>query len=382
MNETYIQYGVASDLAEKLSNLGIPKTTFEKTSSKNLMARYGLPEDEIQLVKELITRSPIDTDVIEDLLYKSNYTCCVCKGVKGKSYIIHHIEEYSIGQNNNYHNLAVLCPDDHDIAHKKGKSLTLKLTEEQIFSAKMKWEAEVTRLNIEKASRNGNISEADFLNIPRILELSTELFNEIPQNKYTQPLLSIELINADGSVNDTKIAQVNTDPTTPLIFFAPYGSSMMRAYYFDIFQKILSHLNFKDLDGLLNRTSVKLGIIGEYCYYVGGLYSSTLPSSITDQTAFMKFHVKRNPFIVEWLVDPKYFSSSSAKHRTARRNLYMIYGKIRNVNIEVIDNVKRIIVDIRPYCFGLPELTKDRTPNIAFRNKFDEIFDEAEDGIE
>ncbi|THF51734.1 HNH endonuclease [Flavobacterium supellecticarium] len=376
MEETYIQYGVSSDLAQKLKLLGIPKTTFEKTSNKNLREKYFLPDDEIILVKELIKRQPIREDIIEKLLENSNYTCCICKGTKGKSYIIHHIEEYSTSQNNEYHNLAVLCPDDHDIAHKKGKSLTLKLTENQINNAKYKWEEEVKRRNIEKASKNGNIFEVDFINIPRILELCIELFDKIPNTRYTEQLLSLGLITIDGGINETKLSEVNENPTTPLIFFAPHGAAILKAHYYEIFQKVLMHLNFIDLDLLLNRNSIKSGIVGEYCYYVGGPYSSKLPNPITKDCELMRFYFKRKPFIVEWLVDPKYFSSSSAKHRTNHRNVYMIYGKIRNVNIEIRDDKQHIIIDIRPYCFGLPELRKHRVPDIAYRDKYDDIFDE------
>jgi len=44
MTETYIQYGLDKDLAEKLSSINIPKSTFEKTSSKNLKERYRLTD--------------------------------------------------------------------------------------------------------------------------------------------------------------------------------------------------------------------------------------------------------------------------------------------------------------------------------------------------
>ncbi|WP_372775261.1 HNH endonuclease [Mangrovibacterium sp.] len=378
MRETYIQYGVASDLAEKLSHLGLPKSTFDKTSTKNLCERYGLDSEEVKLVKELIKRHPIDENTIEHLLESANYVCCVCKGTKGSSYIIHHMEEYSISQNNEYYNLAVLCPTCHDTAHKNGKSLSLKLTEDQIYKSKEKWEKEVERLNVEKASKNGNIFEVDFLNVPRILELSRELFSEIPTTSYTEDLIKQNLIDIDSNLNSQKIADLARNPNTPLIFFAAWGSSMLKFHYFDIFKRILSHLEFKDLDLLLTKTSIKSGIVGEYCYYVGGLYSSTLPGDINGETVFMKFHIRKKQFIVEWLVDPKYFGSSSAKWRTAQRNVYMIYGKVRNVNIEVVDDKKKIIVDIRPYCFGLPEKRIDRKPIIAYLKEVDEVFEDDE----
>lgn len=376
MQNTYIQYGVASDLAEKLSQLNLPKSTFEKTSIKNLCEKYKLDIEEVNLIKELIQRHPIDKQTIQHLLERSNYTCCICKGIKGKTYIIHHIEEYSISQNNEYCNLAVLCPVCHDTAHKTGKSLSLKLTEEQIFKTKNKWEKEVERLNVERASRSGNIFEVDFLNVSRILELSKELFSEIPLTSSTQELVEKSLIDANNNINTQRIAELADNPNNPLIFFGPAGADLLKFHYFDIFKKILSYLDFKDLDLLLNKTAVKSGIIGEYCYYVGGLYSSSLPNDINEKTKYMKFHLRKSPFFVEWLVDPKFFTSSSAKWRTSSRNVYMIYGKIRNVDFEIIDSKKIIKIDIRPYCFGLPEQRIDRKPDIAYMKEFDEVFED------
>jgi hypothetical protein len=254
----------------------------------------------------------------------------------------------------------------------------MKLTEEQISKTKEKWEKEVERLNVERASKHGNIFEVDFLNVPRILELSREIFSEIPMTNCTQDLVEKNLIDVNSNINAQRIAEIADNPNTPLIFFGPWGSSMLRFHYFDIFKKILSHLDFKDLDLLLTKTAVKSGIIGEYCYYVGGLYSSSLPNKINEGTEYMKFHFRKSPFFVEWLVDPKYFASSSAKWRTSNRNVYMIYGKIRNVDFEIKDSRKIIKIDIRPYCFGLPEKRIDRKPDIAYMKEFDEVFEDEE----
>lgn len=376
MIDTYLQYGISIDLANKLTSIGIPKTTFASTSTENLRTKYGLSDNEIEIVKDAITRKPIDINTVESLLENSNFTCCICKGTKSKSYIIHHIEEYSVSQDNGYHNLAVLCPDDHDLAHKKGRSLTLKLTPEQIINEKYKWEEKVKELNIQQASRSGNITEVDFLNIPRIVELYQELFKKIPTTKYTSQLHTINLITNDGLIDDNGIKEVNKNPATPFIFFAPYGSTLLRFHYYEVFQEILNYLEFIDLDTLLNKKSVKEGIIGKYCFYVGGLYSSPLPDPISDDSELMTFYFKRKHFLVNFLVDPKYFCSSSAKWRTFHRGTYMIFGKIRNVNVEVIEEQKKIVLDIRPYCFGLPDLEKNRKPLIAYRDEFDDVFDD------
>ena len=52
MMTTYIQYGISNELSEKLDMLGIPVSTFRATSKTNLIKRYGLSSDEIDLIKE------------------------------------------------------------------------------------------------------------------------------------------------------------------------------------------------------------------------------------------------------------------------------------------------------------------------------------------
>ena len=376
MINTYLRYGIPNDLAEKLVLLEISKTALENTTQKNLQKLFRLSNDEIQLVKELIQRKPIDAEVVESLLENSNYTCCMCKGIKGKSFIIHHIKEYSISQDNSYENLAVLCPDDHDSAHKTGKTLSQKITGQQIINAKKRWEKYLNDKRIEKASRNGNISEIDFLNISRILELYVGIFLDIPITKYSAELYDRKLITEAGILNATTINKLNDHPATPLIFYGPYGSTMLKFHFYEAFQKLLNYLNFVDLDTLLNKSSIKAGITGKYCFYAGGLYSKKVSDKISRGKGFLKFRLQRKPFIAEWLIDPQYFCSVSAQIRAVERGTYMIFGKIRNVNIHKIEDTEQIIIDIRPYCFGLPELQKDRTPEIAQQRRLNDIFDD------
>jgi predicted HNH restriction endonuclease len=118
--DNYINYGVSSDVAQLLVKKNLPLSTFRVTSKENLIDRYGVEEKIVDFVKSCILRNPIDDEVLDILLEKSNYTCNVCKGIKGNSYIIHHIKEYSKSQDNSYSNLIVLCPNCHDLAHRTG----------------------------------------------------------------------------------------------------------------------------------------------------------------------------------------------------------------------------------------------------------------------
>lgn len=151
LKQTFIQYGVPSDWAKKYEQNEISVATFKNTSKKNLLNKYNIPNVQIDFVKSCLTRQPIDEEIVQKLLENSNFLCCLCKGEKSHSFIIHHIEEYSISRDNSYKNLAVLCTDDHDLAHRKGTALTEKISEKQIREAKKNWEKQVNKENKSKA---------------------------------------------------------------------------------------------------------------------------------------------------------------------------------------------------------------------------------------
>lgn len=140
---TYIQYGVPSYMAEQFSDLRISVSTFKITSNKHLIDKYNITKENVVFVKKCLKRKPIDESIIQSLLENNRYTCCLCKGTKGDGFIIHHIVEYSMTQDNSYSNLAVLCPNDHDLCHRKGNTLTNTVTEKQVRFAKNNWEKKV-----------------------------------------------------------------------------------------------------------------------------------------------------------------------------------------------------------------------------------------------
>ncbi len=157
--DTYIQYGVPNNMARKYDSLRLSVSAFRATPKESLIANYNLNEAEIDVVKNCINRKPIDAETIKVLLEKNNYLCCLCKGKKSDAYIIHHIKEYSTSQNNSYENLAVLCPNDHDLAHREGISLTYRITKDQIRHAKLNWEIEIAKYNADKAGNRASAEE-------------------------------------------------------------------------------------------------------------------------------------------------------------------------------------------------------------------------------
>jgi hypothetical protein len=136
---TFLKYGLPSDLVNRLLIEKLTVSSIRNTSSKTLVEKFNLDKEEVRFIKKCIVRKPIANSVVNDLLINNNFTCCCCLGQKGKSFIIHHIEEHEKTQDDSYNNLALLCPVCHDLAHST-RGLTLTISKEQLKIAKESWE--------------------------------------------------------------------------------------------------------------------------------------------------------------------------------------------------------------------------------------------------
>ncbi len=364
-----LKYGIDTNLAATAISKNLNVSTIKNTSQKNLIAKYGLNEIEAEKLKIAVQRKPIDDDVAQLLLERSAFTCCVCQGIKSDAYIIHHIEHYNISQNNEYENLAVLCPNDHELAHREGEALANKITPKNIRTIKNKWEKFVESNALKKAALEGEINDLDYVNINRILELAIQINQEIPETKYTSRLKENGLLLSDGTINPKLYQEYNLNPNTPLKFFAAYSSGTLAQHYYEVLLSTLQKVQLHDLDDLLKISELKKGIIGKYCFYNGGVYGRTYKGKTIDQNSEPTLiHIRRKPFFVEWKVDPMYITSTTASWRIAKRPVYLVYGKVLNVTEEIVENQKRLLIDIRPYAFGNPKNSKDRTPIIHYQN--------------
>ncbi|MBV5281822.1 MAG: hypothetical protein JZU53_05230 [Paludibacter sp.] len=201
IKDTYIQYGVPSNWAHDYELIGISSSTFKQTSKKNLFGKYNIAKTQIDFVKNCLIRQPIDEAVICKLLENNNFVCCLCKGTKSAAYIIHHITEYSITKDNSYSNLAVLCPNHHDLAHRNGIALTNKISGDQIKEAKKNWEIEVQKANREVAI-NKPIRGTKLNWENKTLYKELQSFTERDQNYFFGRTIEIEeLINKINKYN-------------------------------------------------------------------------------------------------------------------------------------------------------------------------------------
>lgn len=175
----FLQYGVSQELGQRAVTAGLTVTKVRPASLKDIEAT-GFTREEAKTLKAAVERKAIDETVLLSLLENSNYLCNCCKGDKGRTFIVHHIEEYSTSQDNSYENLIVLCPTDHDLAHRSPTQLTLSITPKMLRYNKANWEAEVARKNAERAVRKpeGEISTAqpgEALELPKSRKIQTRL---------------------------------------------------------------------------------------------------------------------------------------------------------------------------------------------------------------
>lgn len=377
--ESFLKYGIDSSLALKIISIGLNISSLRSLNKNNLKNNFEFEDFEIAQIKDALLRKPIEEDVLNKLLENSGFVCNICKGIKSDAYIIHHIEHYNVSQDNSYENLIVLCPNDHELAHREGEALANKITPNQLFKAKYNWEKKIAERIVTKAVLEGDIFDLDYVNVERILELCLQVFNgEIPKTKYTFTLLSSSTILPTGQINPELYEKYSLNKNTPLKFWAMYGSTMLRFHYFELLLKCMSKFDISDLDDLLNAKSIREGIIGKFCYHIGGVYGRQYKGNISAKSKPTILHFKRKKVRVKWFVDPMYLTSSTATWRISSRSIFIIYGKILNVN-KIVEKENNILeITIRPYAYGIPNHHKDRTPIIKYikeSENYEQFFD-------
>ncbi|HRQ37712.1 MAG TPA: NACHT domain-containing protein [Chloroflexota bacterium] len=130
--------GLDSNLAEKAINEGYTLTRL-KSGSKSELGKSFSGEEVEKLLN--LRRKPIPKDIVEKLVEKCHWKCCLCwEYGELKPVIIHHIVEHSKTQDDSYENLVVLCLNHHAEAHSKWEISRHPLPPELIRSKKWQWE--------------------------------------------------------------------------------------------------------------------------------------------------------------------------------------------------------------------------------------------------
>lgn len=360
---TLLQYGVSSDLAIKAHSTGLTVTKARTLSQNDMVSMFGLSADEAKTLSQCVRRAPIEEDVVQCLLERSNFVCCVCKGQKGHSYIIHHIVGYEKTQDNSYNNLVVLCPVDHDLAHQGG--LTLHLTEAQLRKSKENWEHQVEVANAQRAAQQIDVNDdaIDYVNIKRIEELCVRLFKKIPETTLTESLQRAGILGSGGSF-DQKYVQTNLSGGRYLF---DYSTHQETEHYKQLMQEIAQVVDFIDLNSVaVSGYSGLKAAEGRYAFFIGGICAKGPDLPITASTPTVLLHYSRKNLRIEWILDPIFFMSMSAIARIGGKNRYIIYCLIRTVEQQPR---RTTLVKASPLLVAQPNKYVHKVPAIAYQKQ-------------
>ncbi|MCV4286483.1 HNH endonuclease [Pseudomonas capsici] len=353
-------YGVSLELALSAEQKGLTLQIIRSGRVQSLLKAYDLSKEEVGELKSCIKRKPISEEIIELLLRRSNFLCCICKGDKGKSYIIHHIVPYAMTQDNSYQNLVVLCPNDHDLAH--GAGLTMKITEKHLRKSKSEWETQVQEANARRAAQRIDVHDhtVDFINIRRLEQLSMTVLGEIPETKYTRSLQNARILNAQGSF-DQRYVRENLSGSNYLFDYITHSEP---EHYKEVLERIASRIEFVDFEteskGGFNRLR---DTIGKVAFFIGGVTSKSVLMPISESASAVPVTYRRKDLVIEWLLDPNYLISCSAILRLGRKYRFIIYFRVMDVEPKE-DGGSR--VQGSPLLIAQPSCYVDKTPSIRY----------------
>lgn len=323
MKNSLTAYSIPSDLAKKCESIGLPVSTIKGVPQKDLIAKYGLSKDEARVVKHAVERKPIDPSVARSVLHKSNYCCCLCKDSQ-HGYIIHHIVEYSVSQDNSESNLAVLCPNHHNSAHKTGPSLTETIDKRDIQEAKWKWEEEVKKANQIKAMSQFrvDVGNVDYCNFKRLEEACIRLFDEVPNTKYSARLFSLRVLNASNQYDTTRF-DANKDKKRNYFDKINEGEGL---HFVELIKCIGQKVAFTDLSKDSSLAIAKTLKIGDYVMLTKKMRGKMFQLTTIDAPKTTIIRNKKRKTVIELAIDSNYMFSTSANERLGRNNLYVTYG--------------------------------------------------------
>lgn len=355
-----LNYGVPSVLADKAAAAGLTTTKIRVLAKRDLRDKYGLTDVETAELKKCVVREPIDTQLADLLLGRSNHLCCVCRGAHS-GVVLHHIEEYEKSQDNSYANLAVLCPNHHDLAH-RAAGLTLGLTADQIRKARTSWERLVEVSNAQNAARSLKVSDEaiDYVNVMRIEEMCVQRFGSVPPTTISPYLTRLGILGPGRRFDEAFVRKRLSGGN----YLFDYINSSETEHYRQLLKKLSETIEFEDLSEAARSGIRRLKALeGRYAFFIGGVTSKRPKWPIKGSTPFAWRH-RTTKVDIRWDADANYLMSSSSISRQGSTNRYILYGLVRTVQAL---KGKPTEVTCSPLLVAQPAAYVDRTPNIAWR---------------
>lgn len=207
--------------------------------------------DELGLSEHVIAqlhrgaRPAIPGDTLTRLLFRNRFTCCVCRD-SDRSIIVHHIVPWAESRDHGDANLAVLCLDDHERAHRIS-TLAQNLSVEALREFKRRWEETCEREDrrvILNASRL-NYDAWLYFNHFRLFELARACRVNLKQASGYHDARSLKLVDASGNLLPR--------PADSNWMYDGAEGITLYGYVHSVFEAVLERIAVRNLSDFLDR---------------------------------------------------------------------------------------------------------------------------------
>lgn len=250
-------------------------------------------------------RPPIPFDVLAKVVIASRMTCCVCRR-EDRGIIVHHIKTWAESHDHSASNLAVLCLDDHDKAHKRGGH-TQNLTSKLIYASKQFWEVEVAKLDT-RAILAASAIDSDcwwLFNHTRLFALAQDMHIKLPNMASYPTAVRLGLADISGCLCERNSQQ-------HYMYYGESGSALYM-YVKDVLNEVLKELTVINISDVLDRGSLRAVLRAGNFISLQGAYSfASQTNNRTGSGQTIRGIRKANGISVSFTVDRWDATSTSA----------------------------------------------------------------------
>ncbi|WP_339259763.1 HNH endonuclease signature motif containing protein [Paenibacillus sp. FSL R5-0713] len=323
-----LQRGVPSDFANNIASIGYTLDKLKQINTEKLV-EMGFSQETADIINKE-KRPPIPSNVLNKVLYESNYSCCICK--KNKEIIVHHIVPWEESKSHHEDNLVVLCLEHHGEAHTKHE-LSLNLTRERLLHAKRQWLEEVKEINknlildLPKPA----FSFFDYFNINRLCELFEQRGINLCELSNYDYLFDAGFINKDGSFKPILKWNVSSRDIK-YYWIGFFEGTYINRYIKDGFQSLLKKMDPIILNDIWNKSQIEALITpGVFFVVQGAFYFKNISGKYGGIGQQTKGYRRANGIRIEFEFDSWYCNSSSSKSHLSGRSVITAYCISRSV---------------------------------------------------
>jgi hypothetical protein len=191
--------GLRSDVAEKAFDAGYTLTKLRHGSKALLTQVLGSwYADEIY---NTLSRKPIAGEIVEQLVERCDWSCCICWKIDERNPIIlHHIEEHAKGGGDTYENLVVLCLNHHAEAHSRWDISQHPVSKELIHTRKREFEEAIALFKRGERAAPGREGDGSDLQSQSDLEVLRQLADFLDRPAVSRPF------EIEGNIQDFLVA--------------------------------------------------------------------------------------------------------------------------------------------------------------------------------